>query len=42
VDASATYQAFINELNAQRGNKVTAAAVAIMVADAEYLMTHCP
>ena len=41
-DANATYQAFINELRAQSGKKVSVQAVAIMTADAEYLIAHCP
>ena len=41
-DADATYQAFINELRAQSGKKVSAQAAAIMIADAQYLITHCP
>jgi hypothetical protein len=41
-DANATYQAFINELRAQSGKKVSAAAAAIMIADAQYLIAHCP
>jgi hypothetical protein len=40
--ANNTYQAFINELNAQSGNGVDAAAAAIMIGDAQYLMAHCP
>ena len=40
--AAAAYQAFINELMAQTGKKVTAAAASILIADAQYLMTHCP
>ena len=36
------YQAFINELNAQSGKGVDATAAAIMIADAQYLITHCP
>lgn len=36
------YQAFINELNAQSGKGVDATAAAIMIADAQYLMAHCP
>jgi hypothetical protein len=40
--ANNTYQAFINELNAQSGNRVDAAAAAIMIGDAQYLMAHCP
>jgi hypothetical protein len=41
-DASATYQAFINELYAQKGKTVTPTAAAIMIADAQYLIAHCP
>ena len=41
-DASATYQAFINDVKAQIGKKITAAAAATLIADAQYLMTHCP
>jgi hypothetical protein len=40
--ANNNYQAFINELNAQSGKGVDAAAAAIMIADAQYLMAHCP
>ena len=41
--ASKLYQAFINELQAQSGKKVdAAAAAAIMIADAQYLIAHCP
>jgi hypothetical protein len=36
------YAAFINELNAQTGKGVDANAAAIMTADAQYLITHCP
>ena len=41
-DANATYQAFINELLAQSGKKVTAAAAAILIGDAQYLIARCP
>ena len=41
-DANATYQAFINELRAQSGKKVTVQAANIMIADAQYLIAHCP
>ena len=34
--------AFINELQAQAGKGVDAAAAAIMIADAQYLIAHCP
>jgi hypothetical protein len=36
------YQAFINELQAQSGKGVDATAAAIMIADAQYLIAHCP
>jgi hypothetical protein len=45
VDGCATtggYQAFINELRAQAGKQVDAAAASIMIGDAEYLIEHCP
>jgi hypothetical protein len=42
VTANNIYQAFINELNAQSGKGVDAAAAAIMIGDAHYLMAHCP
>jgi hypothetical protein len=40
--ANNAYQAFISELNAQSGNGVDAAAAAIMIGDAQYLMAHGP
>ncbi|HEY7289868.1 MAG TPA: hypothetical protein VH583_08530 [Vicinamibacterales bacterium] len=40
--AGNNYSAFINELNAQGGKGVDAAAAAIMIADAQYLIAHCP
>lgn len=40
--ARRAYQTFINELQAQSGNGVDADAAAIMIADAQYLMAHCP
>jgi hypothetical protein len=40
--ASNIYEAFINELQAQSGNGVDAAAAAIMIQDAQYLIEHCP
>ena len=40
--AANIYRAFINELQAQSGNGVDATAAAIMIADAEYLIAHCP
>jgi hypothetical protein len=40
--AANNYNAFINELNAQRGKGVDANAAQIMIADAQYLVAHCP
>jgi hypothetical protein len=40
--SSAIYQAFINEVNAQAGKDITTAAAAILTADAQYLIEHCP
>jgi hypothetical protein len=40
--AANQYQSFIDELLAQSGNGVDATAAAIMIADAQYLITHCP
>lgn len=40
--AANIYRAFINELNAQSGQGVDAVAASIMIADAEYLIDHCP
>jgi hypothetical protein len=36
------YGAFINEVQAQTGKKISAKAAAILIADAQYLITHCP
>jgi hypothetical protein len=41
-DSNATYRSFINELRAQSGKKVTAQAASILIADAQYLIAHCP
>ena len=40
--AANIYQAFINELQAQSEKGVSAAPAAIMIADAQYLIAHCP
>jgi hypothetical protein len=40
--AASLYRAFINELQAQSEVGVDPAAAGIMVADAEYLIAHCP
>jgi hypothetical protein len=42
TSSSNNYSAFINQLNAQSGKGVDANAAAIMIADAQYLITHCP
>jgi Pro-kumamolisin, activation domain len=39
--ANNQYQAFINEVNAQTGKSITPAAAAILIADAQYMITHC-
>ncbi len=36
------YNAFINEVQAQTGKSITPVAAAILIADAQYLQTHCP
>ena len=40
--ANNNYQAFIKELQTHIGKGVDASAAAIMIADAQYLMAHCP
>jgi len=40
--AASDYRAFINELQGQSGKGVDATAAAIMIADAQYLIAHCP
>jgi hypothetical protein len=40
--AANDYHGFINLLEAQNSTSVGAAAAAIMIADAEYLIAHCP
>jgi hypothetical protein len=40
--ASNIYRAFINALQAQSGKGIDAAAATIMIADAQYLIAHCP
>jgi hypothetical protein len=41
-DANTIYRNFINELRAQTAKKVTAQAANILIADAQYLIAHCP
>lgn len=40
--AANNYNAFINELQAQRGKGVDTNAAQVMIADAQYLISHCP
>lgn len=40
--AASIYQAFVNEVQAQTGKKIDAAAAQILIADASYLIAHCP
>jgi hypothetical protein len=40
--AANVYQAFIEELEAQTGKEVSPTAASIMIADAQYLISHCP
>jgi hypothetical protein len=40
--ASNMYSAFINDVNAQAGKGISSAAAAILIADAQYLIAHCP
>jgi hypothetical protein len=40
--AANLYQAFIQELEAQSGQGVDPVAAATMIADAQYLIAHCP
>lgn len=42
AQAANLYEAFINELQAQSGKGVDPVAAAIMIADAQYLIAHCP
>jgi hypothetical protein len=34
--------AFIHEVSAQRGKSITPVAADILIADAQYLIAHCP
>jgi hypothetical protein len=40
--AANIYAAFINQVMAQTGKGITPAAAAILIADAQYLIAHCP
>jgi hypothetical protein len=41
-NAKIIYLSFISEVQSQTGKKIDLAAAAIMIADANYLITHCP
>ena len=40
--AAKIYQSFIQELQKRSGKGIDATAAAIMIADAQYLIAHCP
>ena len=40
--AANQYNAFINEVKAQSGSGIDAGAATILIADAQYLIAHCP
>jgi hypothetical protein len=42
LDAANIYNAFISAVQAQTGKSITPIAAAILIADAQYLQTHCP
>ncbi len=42
ASAAAIYQSFISEVQAQSGKHIDPTAASIMVADAQYLIVHCP
>jgi hypothetical protein len=39
--AAGLYEAFIHKVQAQSGKHIDASAAAVMIADAEYLVSHC-
>jgi len=41
-NAATIYTSFISEVLAQSGKKIDPAVAAILVADAQYLIAHCP
>jgi hypothetical protein len=41
-NATTIYRSFISEVQAQSGKKIVPSAAAILIADANYLITHCP
>ncbi len=42
ANAKTIYLSFISEVQAQSGKKIDPAAANILIADAQYLITHCP
>ena len=42
AQAANLYQTFIRQLQAQSGKEVDADAASIMIADAQFLIVHCP
>ena len=40
--AANQYSAFVNEVQAQAGKAIDNAVAAILIADAQYLIAHCP
>ncbi len=40
--AADIYDAFLSQVQAQTGNKIDPAAAAVLIADAQYLIAHCP
>jgi hypothetical protein len=40
--AANIYESFIQTINAQRGKTIDPAAADILIADAQYLIDHCP
>jgi hypothetical protein len=42
ADAAEVLQSFISEVKSLTGKKINAAAATTLVADARYLITHCP
>jgi hypothetical protein len=42
VNAATICTSFISEVRAQRGKKIDPTAAQILIADAQYLIAHCP
>jgi hypothetical protein len=41
-NAATIYQSLVSEVHAQSGHTITPTAASIMIADAQYLIAHCP